>query len=380
MFVFNIIFAAVVITRGILPSPMPQKSKIALSIVTAIVSSKFLIAYIITGKMFQEPALPNFIIWSITWAFGVVFILFFLVIIKDLCFLITYLVNLITKKYSPIQIKTFFNYFTMGATALALLVSAFGLLSGLSSPSVKQQTIKINKLPKNLNNFSIAVLSDLHINSMTNKNDIEKIVEKTNQLNANIIVILGDVADGTTTELAEKLAPLAKCQAQNGVYGIVGNHEYYSGYHEYQKLFRNYNIKMLNNQFTNIGELALIGITDKVASTKNQPAKIPPPSLVKATKGSETFPVKVLLAHRPEVANDAKRYNIDLQISGHTHGGSIILFDQIVAAFNGGFCSGLYKLDNSKLQLYVSNGTGIWSGFPFRFGHSSEITLIKLKR
>ena len=330
--------------------------------------------------MFYEPNIPHSIIWGMTWFFGIIFILFFLLIFKDLCFLITYLINLITKKYSIDVLKKFFNAFSLVATLLAIIISTIGLFSGFATPQVKEQVIKIKNLPNNLNNFSIAVLSDLHIDKMTDKDKIEKIVEITNNLKPNIIVLLGDVADGTTDELADKLAPLAKLQAKSGIFGVVGNHEYYSGYHEYQKLFRQFNIKILNNQFTAVGELALIGITDKVIKNKNSSRKIPSQNLNKAVNGSETFPVKILLAHRPAVAHEAKKYDIDLQLSGHTHGGSIILFDRLVAAYNGGFYSGLYKLNNSKLQLYVHNGTGIWSGFPFRFGHSSEITLIKLKR
>ena len=96
--------------------------------------------------------------------------------------------------------------------------------------------------------------------------------------------------------------------------------------------------------------------------------------------GTENYPIKILLAHRPDMASEAKNYGLDLQISGHTHGGSILLFDLIVATFNDGFVSGLYKFKDSSMQLYVSNGSSIWSAFPFRIGVPNEITLIRLKR
>ena len=382
MLIFSIIFAILIIVRAIIPAPMTLKSKIILSAIACLISLKFFISHLITGRMFYEPAIPKFFIIFGTWLFGIVFIFFFLIIFKDLCFLLVLLINSMTKKYQSIQLKSFFNIFTLVLLGLSIIAATFGLISGLAVPSVKEQNITIQKLPSSLNNFTIAVLTDLHIDRLTDKSKIEKIVKKTNNLQPNIIVILGDVADGSTTELAELLAPLQNLKAKNGVYGVVGNHEYYSGYEDYQKLFKQFGVKMLNNKFIPLmnNQIALIGITDRAALQSRFKSKLPAPNLSKAAKGSELYPIKILLAHRPAIASDAKKFNIDLQLSGHTHGGSILLFDSIVAMSNGSFSSGLYKLPNSKTQLYVSNGSGIWSGFPFRIGRASEITLIRLKR
>ena len=85
----------------------------------------------------------------------------------------------------------------------------------------------------------------------------------------------------------------------------------------------------------------------------------------------------LLLAHRPNLAKDAENLDIMLQISGHTHGGMLWGLDKIIARFNGGFVSGHYVRSNT--QIYVSNGTGIWSGFPVRLTAPAEITLITLE-
>ena len=142
MLIFSIIFAIVVITRGILPSKINLAGKIILSIISVLISLKFFISYLITGRMFYEPNIPHSIIWGMTWLFGIIFILFFLLIFKDLCFLITYLINLITKKYSIDVLKKFFNAFSLAATLLAIIISTIGLFSGFATPQVKEQVIR----------------------------------------------------------------------------------------------------------------------------------------------------------------------------------------------------------------------------------------------
>ena len=100
------------------------------------------------------------------------------------------------------------------------------------------------------------------------------------------------------------------------------------------------------------------------------------PDLKKTLHGIPAGDFILLLAHRPAQAKSAARSGISLQLSGHTHGGMIRGLDWVVAQFNGGFVSGLYEVNGMK--LYVSNGTGIWNGFPIRLGRPAEITLITL--
>jgi len=95
-------------------------------------------------------------------------------------------------------------------------------------------------------------------------------------------------------------------------------------------------------------------------------------------KNLSGFGVRILAAHQPRLAPEAAEHGVDLQVSGHTHGGMIAGIDRLVARFNEGFVSGLYTVGGMK--LYVSNGAGIWNGFPIRIGVPSEIVLIRLRK
>ncbi len=132
------------------------------------------------------------------------------------------------------------------------------------------------------------------------------------------------------------------------------------------------NVKMLTNQSCRIPErsLVLAGVTDPAAKK----IKAPLPDLSGTLKDVAAHDFVVLLSHQPRLAVPASKYPVDLQLSGHTHGGMIAGFEHLVASFNEGFSSGIYAIGD--MLLYVSNGTGIWSGFPIRLGKDSEITLL----
>lgn len=382
MLFFSMILAAVVIARGIFVMTKNNFYRIIFSILVFGVSSKFLINKILTGKISLYPDVPDFLIFINLWLFGVVFILFFLLIIKDIALGITCLISFALKKYAPIKIHFYFKIATIVVTFLSVILATWGIFSAFSLPDVKEQEIKIANLPYSLNDTSIAVLTDLHADRLNNRERIEKIVEITNNLQADLVVITGDFADGAIDSVKDTLAPLKNLKSKYGVFGVPGNHEYYSGYQEYQSYLEQLGIKMLNNRFSPLAEeqIALIGVTDKAAAQYKFRENFPAPDIRSAMSGTENYPIKILLAHRPDMASEAKNYGLDLQISGHTHGGSILLFDLIVATFNDGFVSGLYKFKDSSMQLYVSNGSSIWSAFPFRIGVPNEITLIRLKR
>src|SRR5690606_9612931 len=116
--------------------------------------------------------------------------------------------------------------------------------------------------------------------------------------------------------------------------------------------------------------LAIAGITDPQAGRFGQPE----PDLAAALEGVPPGDPVILLAHRPGDAGQAAEAGVALQLSGHTHGGQILGPHLLTQWANNGYVSGLYKVGN--MQLYVSNGTGLWSGLAIRLGRPSEITLI----
>ncbi|WP_376781149.1 metallophosphoesterase, partial [Pantoea septica] len=120
-------------------------------------------------------------------------------------------------------------------------------------------------------------------------------------------------------------------------------------------------------------ELVIAGLPDISASRRNADG----PDLAMALKGTPKNAPVILLDHQPRNARQNAQQQVDLQLSGHTHGGLIAGFDRLFAKPNGGFVSGLYQVDG--MQLYVNNGTALWPGMAIRLGRPSELTRITLR-
>ena len=221
----------------------------------------------------------------------------------------------------------------------------------------------------------IVMLTDLHIDSVNRGDKLQQIVAAVNSYLPDLVVITGDVVDGTVQQRGRDVAFLKHLHTQYGVYGVPGNHEYFSGYAEWMEFFRSINLQMLENTHCELPNgIYLAGITDRAARRRG----LPMPDVEKSLQGIDKNAFTILLAHRPAYADTASKLGADLQLSGHTHGGMIYGLDKIVARLNDNFAAGSYKVND--MLLYVSSGTMIWSGFPFRLGSSSEITVITLKR
>jgi predicted MPP superfamily phosphohydrolase len=201
-----------------------------------------------------------------------------------------------------------------------------------------------------------------------------EVVNRTNALEADAIVITGDFEDGHLYSLAPALAPLRHLKARWGTFAVHGNHDYFSGHHAWQRYLRTLGIRFLNNEHVlpGPGHLVLAGITDPAAARDN----CPPPNLEQALSGVPQDKPVVLLAHQPRIAREAASRGVALQLSGHTHGGMAPGLRGLVALFNDGLVQGLYRIGDT--QVYVSNATGIWSGLPLRLFTPAEITLIHL--
>jgi len=211
---------------------------------------------------------------------------------------------------------------------------------------------------------------------MSTREEVEDVVRRTNALEPDLIVLAGDFVDGRVDQLGYKLEPLKNLRAKYGVYGIPGNHEYYSGYREWMAFLRTLGIDMLENEHREpAGDLLVVaGVTDRAARMR----KMEEPDVKKALAGAPEKSFKILLAHQPAHTREAAEAGADLQLSGHTHGGMIVGLDRVIAGLNYGYVSGMY--DVGKMKLYVSRGTSLWKGFPIRLGVPSEITVVTLLR
>lgn len=260
-------------------------------------------------------------------------------------------------------------------TAAVATQVGVGMRSVLAGPGIVEQSFTLARLPRALDGFAIAQITDIHLGATVGRDFLEDIVERTNALGADAIAITGDLVDGSVDELGELAAPLGKLAARHGVYFVTGNHEYYSGADAWIAYLRGLGIRVLRNERVAIERdgagFDLAGIDDYNAYGPGHR-----PDIAAAVRGRDPSCALVLLAHQPRQVHAAARHGVDLQISGHTHGGQVWPWHYLVAAQQGGLVAGRYQIGDT--QLYVSRGTGYW-GPPMRMLAPAEITRIVLR-
>jgi hypothetical protein len=225
----------------------------------------------------------------------------------------------------------------------------------------------------------IVQMCDLHIGGLLGRSFVEQVVAATNQLRPDVIAIVGDLVDGTVERLRPALEPLQDLRARYGAFFVTGNHEYYnaSGARAWMNEIERMGIRPLCNERVAIGSTPegfdLAGVPDH--SAFRFPQDGPGEDIGYAVAGRAPERAVVLLAHQPKAIDQAVLHGVDLQLSGHTHGGQIWPWGALVR-LQQPFVRGLHRVGAS--QIYVSCGTGFW-GPPMRMGAPAEITEIVLR-
>lgn len=257
----------------------------------------------------------------------------------------------------------YLNYILIGA---ALLCSAYALYAGVKVPGVKEVGVASNKIK---DEQKIVLLSDIHIHRAINPEKIKGIVEKTNALEPDIILLAGDIIDDDVDVVAKTSALLKGLKAKKGIYFVTGNHEFYTGYKETVDEMKKLGFSFLENGGVSLGDVYLAGIPDLFSGRsyhKNADIK-------QAFAAAEPEQFRLFMSHTP--ADFGKENNFDLEVSGHTHGGQIFPF-HVFAKLHNKYLAGFYEMENGA-RIYVSRGSGQW-GPQMRFLAPSEITLLKL--
>lgn len=264
------------------------------------------------------------------------------------------------------------------AGVIALLLGVVGVQQGIAVPQTRQIDVAIDGLPAAFDGYRVLQLTDIHASRLLTGDWVAQVVAESNALKPDLVVITGDLVDGSVRARANDVPALGQLQARDGVIAITGNHEYYGQYAQWMQAFRGLGMQVLENSHTQVTRdgavLTIAGVTDPVAARYG----LPMPDLKAALAGADPEAPVILLDHRPVEARANAAQGVKLQLSGHTHGGHIIGMDQLVKRANGGYVSGRYDVDG--MTLYVSNGAGLWPGFAARLGVPSEITLVTLRR
>ncbi|MCK0176927.1 metallophosphoesterase [Mycolicibacterium sp. F2034L] len=228
------------------------------------------------------------------------------------------------------------------------------------------------------NGFRIAVVSDVHLGPLAGRAHTERIVRMINETEPDLVAIVGDLVDGTVAELGAAAEPLQDLVARDGAFFVTGNHEYFvPDTAEWLRELERLDVHPLRNENTDItragARFTLAGVNDLAGEQRSDP-----PDFDRALAGRRDDAPTVLLAHQPIQVGEAARRGVDLQLSGHTHGGQMWPFHYAVRAVQPAL-AGLSRVPGADdTQLYVTRGAGFW-GPPIRIGAPPDITVLSLQ-
>ncbi|WP_393063679.1 metallophosphoesterase [Streptomyces sp. LN549] len=257
-----------------------------------------------------------------------------------------------------------------GAAAVAGLgVTGYGAYGVLRGPRVKRVTVPLARLPRSAHGFRIAVVSDVHLGPILGRAHTQRIVDTVNRTQPDLIAVVGDLVDGSVADLGPAAEPLARLRSRHGAFFVTGNHEYYSGAAEWVDHVRELGLHPLENARVEIDGFDLAGVNDIAGGSEGQG-----PDFGRALGDRDPGRAAVLMAHQPVVIDEAVEHGVDLQLSGHTHGGQLWPGNYIAELANP-TVAGLERYGDT--QLYVTRGAGAW-GPPVRVGAPSDITVVEL--
>jgi hypothetical protein len=284
---------------------------------------------------------------------------------------------LLQRPFGPQQRLLLSRLVALGVGCAALAASSYGLRNVAREVPLRTLRVALDKLPASMSGFRIVQLTDLHVGDGSRGAWLEGIVDRTNALEPDLVAITGDLVDGSVERMREEIACVGRLRAKHGVYFVTGNHEYYSGVHEWLAELQRLGIRVLHNERVAILDDAghgfdLAGVDDPTG-TGSGPGQ--GPDLARALQGRDPGRELVLLAHQPREIDRAAPADVGLQLSGHTHGGQIFPWNFAVR-LQQPYVAGLFR--RGRTQIYVSRGTGYW-GPPMRVGAPAEITVVVLE-
>jgi uncharacterized protein len=327
-----------------------------------------------TASLFRRRSASALLTWAGLIAIGFFSSLLVLTVLRDALLLAAAAARVIGWQPPPGTAGTT----ALAVPALALVASLVGFANARRRPAVRQVDVPIAGLPPALEGFSIVQISDLHVGPTIRRGFVQGVVDAVNALAPDLAVVTGDVVDGRVAHLQAHTEPLGQLRARHGVFGVTGNHEYYSGAAEWIAEFRRLGIATLMNEHALIehggARFVLAGVADYNAHHFDPAHRSDPRQALRGAP-DDALP-KVLLAHQPRSAQAAAEAGFDLQLSGHTHGGQFLPWNLFVP-LQQPYTAGLHR--HGRMWIYISRGTGYW-GPPKRLGAPSEITWLRLIR
>ncbi|CAL9384206.1 metallophosphoesterase [Streptomyces sp. enrichment culture] len=263
----------------------------------------------------------------------------------------------------------------LGVTAALL---AWGYAEARRVPRVRRLDVELPRLGAGLDGLRVVLITDTHYGPLDRARWSARVCERVNTLEADLVCHTGDIADGTAGQRRAQAAPLGTVRATRARVYVTGNHEYYSEAQGWVDLMDELGWEPLRNRHLLLERggdtLVVAGVDDVTAESSGLAGHRA--HLAGALDGADPGLPVLLLAHQPKFVDRAAAAGIDLQLSGHTHGGQIWPFHHLVRLDQPAL-AGLSR-HGARTLLYTSRGTGFW-GPPFRVFAPSEITLLVLR-
>jgi len=259
-------------------------------------------------------------------------------------------------------------------TVVCFAIAAAGVWNGIKIPEVRTVEIVDANLPSELDGYRIVLISDIHASGAARRWRTEGIVSKVNALQADLVCLTGDQTDGTVAQRFHDIEPLGDLKAKDGVFAITGNHEYFYDFNEWRPVYRQIGVRLLENDcaFPH-RSLALGGV-----NAFNAPGNASPDT-GRAFSAATNGEYRILLQHRPNpVKSNFSLHKVNLQLSGHTHGGFMPILASMIQKCHAGFLRGVYPRGDGN--VIVSPGCGPWPALPLRYFDPAQILLVVLRR
>ena len=257
--------------------------------------------------------------------------------------------------------------------ALAVGITAYGAVEA-ARPSVTRFEVASPQLPQQFDGLRVALITDLHAGAVRSASFTGKVVDLANAARPDLVVIAGDTVDGTAARYSPEIAPLADLEAPLGVYAVTGNHELFRDTANWVAAFEDVGLTVLRNASVPLQRdgavITLAGLNDLTGD--GEWASDPDAALAGVDAGSFTL----LAAHQPLQALDLEGRGVDVQLSGHTHGGQMWPINYLVP-LQQPMLEGTAVLAGTT--VVTSRGAGEW-GPPIRVAAPPEVPIITLRR
>ena len=337
-------------------------------------------ALLIVGGLVGSRMLPPGAATPLAWAGSLALALMFYLLVGLLLVALPRLAlrRLALRRREPDASRRLFLGRALAGTVAVAAVGTVGYgVTQTRRPGLKRVTVPLDRLDPAFDGYRIALLTDVHLGPITGRAFLADVVARVNRAGVDLVALGGDLVDGDVATLGGAARPLADLVSRDGTFFVTGNHEYYSGAAEWTHHLGTLGVRVLRNERVEIrrggAAFDLAGVDDVTAAASGVPGHRT--DLPRALADRDTGRPVVLLSHQPVLVEEAADLGVDLQLSGHTHGGQLAPFNLLVR-LQQPVVAGLSRV--RRTWLYTSRGVGFW-GPPVRVGAPPEITILTLR-